>query len=178
MKKRRIRAAAVLTAVLLLAAVCYAAYVGMYLPKSFDDLGPVRKIGLFRNLTVEQGSCTYAVPPSVRSPVQPMLRSIQSWYGKCVLSEETAAALLCSYEWEPWRITESQWNHAKETKESLPYTCFYLFEFDALHLELTDKTFLVSQAFDDEQNDSHRIGQLFNFFAPDENRILFYYTAS
>ena len=150
----------------------------LYRPRSYYDLKPVQEIGLFQELEIESGSCTFEVPPSVRSLVQPFLRSVTNWYGECVLSKAVTADILQKYNWEAWSISENVWENAKETRQSIAYTHMFMFEFDNLKNQYINKSFLVSYDFDLAQDNSHRIGQLYSYLDIDTRTLFFYYSSS
>ena len=156
------------------------AWMNRYHVKNYNNITPVQELGLYQRLEIEDGQCSFEVPPSRRSGLQPFLRPMQSWYGVFTLSDESTATLLRNYDWEVWTISETEWNHQKdeETVTDFPYSHFYMFEFDVLKTRFVDKEYYVSQLFDKEQDNTHRIGQLYSYFDPGNRAMLFYYTSS
>ncbi len=150
----------------------------MYLPQKHDNIDPIQEMGLYRNLQIERGECTFEVPPSVRSFVQPFLRSVQSWYGYIVLSDEATDELLHNYCWEKWTISEEEWESGTKDGHLIDYADSFMLQFDFLKKAIMNKQFMVCHDFDQEQDQTHKIGHLFSFFAPDARTIFFYYTSS
>lgn len=165
--------------------ICIAFVVGLtclkksvFGPKTYTDLEPVHQIGLFQNLEIESGSCTFEVPPSVRTPIQPLLRSVLNWYGECALSDETTEALLMNYSWEDWNVSEGEWENAKNNHQTIYYSHFFMFEFDNLKEQYVNNSFLVCHDFDVAQDNSHRIGQLYSYLDINTRTLFFYYSSS
>ena len=150
----------------------------MYLPKRYDTIQPVRELGLFQDLQIEDGHCVYEIPPSVRSWLQPFLRPMQSWHGEIYLLQDAASVLLQEYEWIDWHISDKEWLDGMNGAGQIAYSDRFMFEFDSLESKFINNNFLICETFDQQQDQTHRIGQLHSYFDPDKKIILFYYFAA
>lgn len=102
---------------------------------------------------------------------------MQSWYGEIILSDAEKDMLLHRFHWEEWSVSGKEWAYGSAFRIAPDHTNSFLFEFDELKSRLVGQRYLICRDFDVQQDETHRIGELFCFFDADARTVLFYYSS-